>query len=86
MTPEQVEEYVWRSVKTVAITLGYRAQTGGREYETGRPIGSWTMPEPARAPICIGTGVSNPVIIRPNRADRHFVERQGDGIMDIFFN
>jgi hypothetical protein len=61
-------------------------RTGGREYETGRPIGSWTMPEPLVHRSASGRVYPNPVIIRPNRADRHFVERQGDSIMDIFFN
>jgi hypothetical protein len=51
MTPEQVEEYVkngaQRRLKEASCNAKVtRTGTGGREYETGRPIGSWTMPEP----------------------------------------
>jgi hypothetical protein len=40
-----------------------RAGTGGREYETGATYRVMDDAEPARAPICIGTGVSNPVAL-----------------------
>jgi hypothetical protein len=70
MTPEQVEEYVKNGAqrRLKEASCNYAKVTRAQELadanmKPGRPIGSWTMPEPARAPICIGTGVSNPVAL-----------------------
>jgi hypothetical protein len=75
MTPEQIEEYVKNGaqLKLKQAACNYAKVTRAQELadanmKPGRPIGSWTMPEQARAPVCIGTGVSNPVALSAQSA------------------
>jgi hypothetical protein len=83
MTPEQVEEYVkngaQRRLKQSCNYAGLpRTGTGGREYETGATYRVMDDAEPLVHRSASGRVYQPGRIIRPNRADRHFVERQGD--------
>lgn len=74
MTPDQVADYVkdgaQRDMKIQACNYAkvQRAQElANAGLKPGRPVGSWTMPEQSRTPVCIG-GKSDPVALNSQTA------------------
>jgi hypothetical protein len=78
---EQVEVcQEWRTAPIKEASCNYAKVTRAQELadanmKPGRPIGSWTMPEPLVHRSASGRVYQPGRIIRPNRAD-NFVERQ----------